>query len=99
MKKIMLVLSAMVMLSGCMTFNEAMLRKVDIPKQKNPELIVETKTGDLVQKYNGTPNRGVMSGTTVLNAVVKSMMIRWKKKGLIADFGTAGSWTRNLTSR
>jgi len=90
MKKIILVLFAMVMLSGCMTFNEAMLRKVDIPKQQNPELIVETKTGDLVQKFNGTPNRGVMSGTTVLNAVVKSMMNRWKKKGLIADFGAAG---------
>jgi hypothetical protein len=31
--KTMLVLLAMVMLSGCMTFNEAMLRKVHIPKQ------------------------------------------------------------------
>jgi len=90
MKKIILVLVAIVMLSGCMTFNEAMLRKVDIPKQQNPEVIVETKTGDFVQKFNGTPNRGVMSGTTVLNAVVKSMMNRWKKKGLIADFGAAG---------
>jgi len=90
MKKIILVLLAMVVLSGCMTFNEAMLRKVDIPKQQNPEVIVETKTGDLVQKFNGTPKRGVMSGTTVLNAVVKSMMNRWKKKGLIAEFGVAG---------
>lgn len=90
MKKIMLALVAMVMLSGCMTFNEAMLRKVDIPRQQNPEAIVETKTGDLVQNFNGAPKRGVMSGTTVLNAVVKSMMDRWKKKGLIADFGAAG---------
>jgi len=89
-KKIMLVLMAMVMLSGCMTFNEAMLRKVDIPKQQNPEVIVETKTGELVQKFNSTPKRGVLSGTTVLNAVIKSMMNRWKKKGLIADFGSAG---------
>ncbi len=86
----MLVVLVMVVLSGCMTFNEAMLRKVDIPKQQNPDAIVETKAGDLVQKFNGTPKRGVMSGTTVLNAVVKSMMNRWKKKGLIADFGAAG---------
>ena len=91
MKKIVLVLvAAVVVLSGCMTFNEAMLRKVDIPKQQNPEVIVETKTGNFVQKFNGTPNRGVLSGTTVLDAVVKSMMIRWKKKGLIADYGVAG---------
>jgi hypothetical protein len=48
-----------------MTFNEAMLRKVHIPKQENPKVIVETKTGDLVQKFIGTPKRGVMSGTTV----------------------------------
>ena len=90
MKKIIFVLLAMAVLSGCMTFNEAMLRKVDIPKQQNPEAIVETKTGDFVQKFNGVPNRGVMSGTTVLNAVTKSMMMRWKKKGLIADYGVAG---------
>ena len=90
MKTIVFILLAIITLSGCMTFNEAMLRKVDIPKQLNPEVIVETKAGDLVQKFNGTPNRGVMSGTTVLKAVVKSMMTRWKKKGLIADFGAAG---------
>jgi hypothetical protein len=92
MKKMMVlsVMLAMAVLSGCMTFNEAMLRKVDIPKQQNPEAIVETKTGDFVQKFNCVPNRGVMSGTTVLNAVTKSMMMRWKKKGLIADYGVAG---------
>jgi hypothetical protein len=90
MKKIMLVLLAMVMLSGCMTFSEKMLRKVNIQKEQNPEVIVETKTGNLVQKLNGIPDRGVLSGTTVLGAVVKSMMKRWKNKGIIGDFGPAG---------
>src|SRR5512135_1336262 len=90
MKNLLMVPLAMVMLSGCMTFNENMLRKVDVPKRQNPEVIVETKTGNLVQRYNGSPNKGVLSGTTVLDAVIKSMMNRWKNRGVVADFGPAG---------
>jgi hypothetical protein len=90
MKKLLVIMWAMVMLSGCMTFNQKMLPKVDIPKQENPAVIVETKTGDFVTTFYGASKRGDMSGTTVLDGVIKTMMNRWKKRGLIADFGPAG---------
>jgi len=54
-------------------------------------MTVEVKTGELVQKLNRErQNRGVLSGTTVLNAVAKSMMVRWKNKDIIADYGFSG---------
>ncbi len=94
MKKLLVIMWAMVMLSGCMTFNQKMLPKVDIPKQENPAVIVETKTGDFVTTFYGASKRGDMSGTTVLDGVIKTMMNRWKKKGLIADFGPAGEFDK-----
>jgi hypothetical protein len=89
MKTIMLVLLAMVMLGGCMTFNEAMLPKVDIPKQQNPEVILEIQKGNFVQTLNGAPLRQDTSERAALNEVVEKMMNRWKERGLIADFGPA----------
>ena len=54
-------------------------------------MTVEVKTGELIQKLNGEgQNRGVLSGTTVLNAIGKSMMMRWKNKDIIADYGFSG---------
>jgi len=94
MKRIMLVLLAIVMLGGCMTFNEKMLRKVDIPKQQNPEVIVEIQKGDFVQTLNGNPLRRDTSTRAVLDEVVDTMMNRWKDKGLIADFGPAEKLTK-----
>jgi hypothetical protein len=94
MKRIILVLLAMVMLGGCMTYNEKMLRKVDIPKQQNPQVIVEIRKGDFVETLNGNPLRQGTSTRAVLNEVVDTMMNRWKDKGLIADFGPAEKWTK-----
>jgi uncharacterized protein YceK len=90
MRKLLVIMWAIVMLSGCMTFNQKMLPKVDIPKQENPAVIVETKTGNFVQTFYGASKRGDMSGTAVLDEVVKTMMNRWKNKGVIADFGSTG---------
>jgi len=85
-----LLAGVLMMVSGCMTFNEKMLKTTDIPKQQNPTFLIETKFGELVQRHNGTPNRGVLSGTTVLKAVSKSMMGRWKSKGLISNYAVSG---------
>jgi len=85
-----LLAGVLMMVSGCMTFNEKMLKTTDIPKQQNPTFLIETKFGELVQRHNGTPNRGVLSGTTVLKAVSKAMMGRWKNKGLISDYAVSG---------
>lgn len=81
----------LIALSGCVTVNEEMLRKVSISPPQKQTMTVEVKTGELIQKLNGEgQNRGVLSGTTVLNAVAKSMMIRWKNKDIISDYGSAG---------
>ena len=90
MKQLM-VLGLLVILTGCVTVNEEMLRKVSISPPQKQTMTVEVKTGELVQKLNGEgQNRGVLSGTTVLNAVAKSMMVRWKNKDIIADYGFSG---------
>lgn len=79
------------MLSGCMTVNEGLLKKVDVPEASNKNLTIEIKPGELIQKLNGQGiNQGVLSGTTVLNAVSKSMVLKWKQKGLISDYGFTG---------
>lgn len=85
------VLSLLVVLSGCVTVNEEMLRKVSITPPQKQTMTVEVKTGELIQKLNGEgQNRGVLSGTTVLNAVAKSMMMHWKNKDIIGDYGFSG---------
>ena len=95
------------MVSGCMTFNEKMLKTTDIPKQQNPTFLIETKFGELVLRHNGKvydpllpgPNHGVISGSKTvgpysLKSVSKSMMGRWKSKGIISDYATAGDLKR-----
>ena len=92
MKNIEITLLAVVVaLTGCVSVNEGMLRQVSISPPQNHAMIVEVKTGELIQKLNGEgQNRGVLSGTTVLNALGKSMMMRWKNKDIIADYGFSG---------
>lgn len=84
-------IALLALLTGCMTINEGMLKKVSVTPPQNQTRIVEIKTGELVQQLNGKgDNRGVLSGTTVLNAVAKSMMIRWENKDIISDYGFPG---------
>jgi len=91
LKKIICILS-LSLLSGCVTINEEMLRTSEIPELNKRNILVEVKTGDLVQKLNGQgQNNGVLSGTTVLNAVATSMMERWKSKNVISDYDDSGS--------
>lgn len=95
MKNIVIVF-LFLMLSGCMTVNEGLIRKVDVPEASNKNLLVEIKPGELVQKLNGQGvNQGVLSGTTVLNAISKSMVLKWKQKGLISDYGFTGDLDAN----
>jgi cell division protein YceG involved in septum cleavage len=94
--KNLIVVSLFLVLSGCMTVNEGLIRKVDVPEASNKNLLVEIKPGELVQKLNGQGvNQGVLSGTTVLNAISKSMVLKWKQKGLISDYGFAGDLEAN----
>lgn len=84
------------LLSGCVSINEEMLRKVEVTPPQNNLPIIEVKTGELVQKFNGKgDNRGVLSGTTVLNAIGKSMMTRWQNQDLIDDYGFSGDLEQN----
>jgi len=94
--KNLIVVSLFLVLSGCMTVNEGLIRKVDVPEASNKNLLVEIKPGELVQKLNGQGvNQGVLSGTTVLNALSKSMVLKWKQKGLISDYGFTGDLDAN----
>lgn len=91
-----LVVTAITLLTGCMTVNEQMLRKVEITPPNNKEKVVELKTGELIQKLNGSgQNNGVFSGTTVLDSLGKSMMLRWKNKDIVADYGLTGELQKN----
>jgi hypothetical protein len=78
-------------LSGCLTLNEGMLRKVDSIQVPQKSALVETKIGEFVQKLNGEgANRGVLANTTVGNSVVKMIMNRWERKGIVDDYGAPG---------
>jgi hypothetical protein len=90
MKKL-IVLGILIFLTGCVTVNEEMLRKVIIAPPQNQSVIVEVKTGELIQKLNGIgQNMGVLSGKTVLNSLVESMMAHWVYEDLIEDYGSPG---------
>jgi len=90
------IIGIIVSLTGCMTVNEGMLRKVNVVPPQKQGMTVEIKTGELIQKLNGTgQNQGVFSGTTVLDGVGKSMMARWKSKDIIADYGSSGDLKKN----
>jgi hypothetical protein len=91
MKKIIATTLSVSLLSGCVTVNEEMLRKVSITPPQHKGGLVEFKTGELIQTLNGEgQNRGVLSGTTVLGSVGSGIMSRWKSKDLIADYGNSG---------
>jgi hypothetical protein len=84
-------LAILALLSGCVTMNESMLPKVGAIQPLPKTVLIETRTGELVQKLNGEgANRGVLSGTTVGNQVVKLIMGRWKSNGIVDDYGPAG---------
>lgn len=86
----------LIMLSGCMSINEEMLRKVDITPPSQQPLTVELKIGEFIQKLNGEgQNRGVLSGTTVLGAIGEAMMSRWQDKKAIADYAKTGELKRD----
>jgi len=64
--KHLMVVGLLIILTGCVTVNEEMLRKVSISPPPKQTMTVEVKTGELIQKLNGEgQNRGVLSGTTV----------------------------------
>ncbi|TAN46986.1 MAG: hypothetical protein EPN21_18800 [Methylococcaceae bacterium] len=74
-------------LVGCMTINEAMLRKVSVFPEHRSVAVVEVRTGELRQQLNGEgQNKGAFSGSLVLDSVANSMMARWKSKNIIADY-------------
>lgn len=90
MNKIFL-LPILAILSGCMTVNEGLLRKTEIPETQKNDILIELKSGELIQKHNGQGiNEGVLSGASVLNSVGKSFLSQWKSKGVISDYGFTG---------
>lgn len=83
--------SILAMLSGCMTYNEEMLRKVPEVKAPARAAVIETKVGDFIQRLNreGT-NAGPLSNTALANQVIKLIMDRWEDLGIVADYGKPG---------
>lgn len=77
-------------LAGCVTVNEQMLRKVIIQTPEKKIASVEIRAGELIQKFNGEGNGGLLSNKSVLNAVAKSVMIRWKDNNIIENYGFSG---------
>lgn len=91
MKKILLLFALSILLVGCVTVNEEMLRKVTVIPPQNPATTVEIKSGELILQHNGEgKNNAPLSATTVMNAKAKGLMIRWKLKELIADYDFPG---------
>lgn len=87
MRGLCLIVGGLILLSGCMTFNEAMLHKVGAFPAQPQAVLVEVRTGTLVQKLNGAgPAKGAFSGSLVLDSVADSMMARWKSKNVITDY-------------
>lgn len=77
-------------LSGCMTFNESMLRKVEV-KSPPKAAVIETKVGNFIQSLNGDgTSMSPLSNTTVANEVIKLIMDRWEDLGIVADYGKPG---------
>lgn len=78
-------------LSGCMTYNEEMLRKVPEVQATTKAVVIETKVGDFIQRLNGEgTNASPFSNTTVAGEVTKLIMDRWESRGIVADYGKAG---------
>jgi hypothetical protein len=93
--RLIMICLAFLCLHGCITINEEMLRKVDVKPPQNKISLVEIKTAELIQKHNGEGrNSGPLSGTTVLNSVARSIMIRWKDNGIIDDYGFPGDLSK-----
>lgn len=90
MKKILLLFALSILLVGCVTINEEMLRKVTITPPQKPATIVEIKSGELIILLNGeSKDKG--TSTTVMNAKARGMMLRWMSKDLIADYDFPGA--------
>lgn len=78
------------LLSGCVTVNEQLLPKTSTPPPTTKG-VVELKPGELVQQLNGEgQNRGILSGTSVLDAINTAFMTRWQDNGLISGYGKPG---------
>lgn len=96
MKKTLLLTTLALAISGCMTFNEKMLRQVESIKPLEKPILLETKTGELVLKLNGRgTGEGPFSGTTVAGNLIKMIGLRWKGKGIVSDFGPTGDLKAN----
>jgi hypothetical protein len=79
-------------LTGCVSVNKEMLRQSQLPSSTPFKGVVEVKNGELVQKLNNEgANRGVLSGSTVIDSVSTSILARWKSNDLISDYGAPGN--------
>lgn len=95
MKKILILLSVIV-ISGCVTLNEEMLRKVNVIPPKVQTGLVELKAGEIVQQLNGEgQNRGILSNTTIAEAMGKGILSRWESENIIADYAVPGALKRD----
>lgn len=85
-----LLLLGMVLLTGCMSFNNA---EVPVVKNEIPvtKPVIEMKTGKFTQKFNGEgASRGVTSNKTVAYAMIEGILDEWYDNDLIRDYEVIG---------
>lgn len=79
-------------LSGCMSVNDKLVRKVGPVVPPKQPAIVEVQYGEFIQKLNDEgDHRGVFSNNAVLKEVSSRILGRWKSENIVSAFGPAGA--------
>lgn len=88
-----LLLLGVVLLTGCMSFNNA---EVPVVTNKIPisKPVIEMKTGTFIQKLNGAgTSRGMISNKSISYNIINELLWEWKSNDLIKDYDVIGKLT------
>jgi hypothetical protein len=82
-------------LSACMTFNGAELPLRKPPKYDSFRPVISTEIGEIKLLYNGKDGlKPPMSAHGIGNRALKTVLLRWKAKKLIDNYGPPGKLKR-----
>ncbi|MBU8901669.1 MAG: hypothetical protein KOO69_02905 [Victivallales bacterium] len=84
-------IAMLTLLTGCMSFNNS---EVPLVENKPPKFkpIVEMKLGKFIQTVNGKKGLKVGSNRSMGYNTLTNILVHWKRKGLIKDYGTVGAF-------
>lgn len=93
MKKL-LILSIILQLLGCATFNDKLIHAPDISQSTKTSSIIEYKVDKFTQTHNGEgTNRGILSNQSIGEKEIDLILNRWKRNNLIKDYDKPGDLT------